>query len=75
MAGEDDTDVFVNGDYSTTLDAGESLVVDLPNDPGREIKSSAPVQVDVSISVEYFDLLPLSLFAVLCTTGVLRRGL
>ena len=54
MAGEDSTDVFVNGVFETTLNAGESIVVELPSAPGLEITSSAPVQVDVSYIEKVF---------------------
>jgi hypothetical protein len=50
MASEDSTDLFVNGEFKVTLDAGENYVVELPEDPGLELTSSAPVQVDVSLT-------------------------
>jgi hypothetical protein len=53
MASEDSTDVFVDGAFATTLNAGESYVVNLPTDPGLEITSSASVQVDVSLATMF----------------------
>jgi hypothetical protein len=53
MASEDSTELFVNGEYKLTLAAGENYVLELPENPGLELTTSAPVQVDVSLATVF----------------------